>query len=146
MTSSANQNTSPAASRTGWYSYAIVRVVPRVERGEQINVGVILYAPERRFLAARIEFDAARVQALAPEADLPLIEQHLQSFQGIAEGNPNAGPLAALQQSDRFHWLTAPRSTIIQTSPVHTGLCADPNAALEDLLNDFVRQPKNVSG
>jgi hypothetical protein len=146
MTSSANQNASPAASRTGWYSYAIVRVVPRVERGEQINVGVILYAPELRFLAARIELDAARVRAFAPEADLPLIEQHLQSFQGIADGNPDAGPLAALPQSDRFHWLTAPRSTIIQTSPVHTGLCADPDAALEDLLNDFVRQPKNVSG
>jgi hypothetical protein len=132
-------NDSPGASRTGWYSYAIVRVVPRVERGEQINVGVILYAPEKRFLAARIEFDPDRVRMLSPGADLPLIEQHLRSFQGIADGSTEAGPLAALPQSDRFHWLTAPRSTIIQTSPVHTGMCADPEAALEDLLNGFVR-------
>jgi hypothetical protein len=136
-----DQNASPAASRTGWYSYAIVRVVPRVERGEQINVGVILYAPEKRFLAARIEFDPDRVRLLSPGADLPLIEQHLQNFQGIADGSAVSGPLAALPQSDRFHWLTAPRSTIIQTSPVHTGMCADPEAALEDLLNDFVRSP-----
>lgn len=139
MTTTENQSDSPAASRTGWYSYAIVRVVPRVERGEQLNVGVILYAPEKRFLAAQIEFDPDRVRVLAPKADLSLIEQHLRSFQGIADGSIEAGPLAALPQSDRFHWLTAPRSTIIQTSPVHTGICADPEAALDDLLNDFVR-------
>jgi hypothetical protein len=141
MTTTENQNDSPAVSRTGWYSYAIVRVVPRVERGEQINVGVILYAPELRFLAARIELDPDRVRAIAPEADLALIEQHLQGFQGIADGTPEAGALSALPQSDRFHWLTAPRSTMIQTAPVHTGVCADPEAALEDLLNDFVRPP-----
>jgi hypothetical protein len=139
MTTTENQPDSSTASRTGWYSYAVVRVVPRVERGEQINVGVILYAPELQFLAARIEFDPDRVRLLAPEADVPLIEQHLQNFQGIADGRAAAGPLAALPQSDRFHWLTAPRSTIIQTSPVHTGVCSDPRAALEDLLNDLVR-------
>jgi hypothetical protein len=139
MTTTENQWGSLAASHIGWYSYAIIRVVPRVERGEQINVGVILYAPELRFLAARIEFDPERVRVLAPGADLPLIEQHLQSFQGIADGKAEAGALAALPQSDRFHWLTAPRSTIIQTSPVHTGMCSDPEAALDDLLNDLVR-------
>jgi hypothetical protein len=139
MTTAENQSDSPAASHTGWYSYAIVRVVPRVERGEQINVGVILYAPEKRFLAARIEFDPDRVLMLSPGADLSLIEQHLRNIQAIADGSTEAGPLAALPQSDRFHWLTAPRSTIIQTSSVHTGMCADPEAALEDLLNDFVR-------
>ncbi|MGD9892465.1 MAG: DUF3037 domain-containing protein [Dehalococcoidia bacterium] len=139
MTTVEDRNDSPAGSRSGWYSYAIVRVVPRVERGEQINVGVILYAPELRFLAARIELDPDRVRAIAPGADLALIEQHLRSFQGIADGDDAAGPLAALPQSDRFHWLTAPRSTSIQTSPVHTGMCANPEAALEDLLNDFVR-------
>jgi hypothetical protein len=139
MPKAEDQNDSPAASRTGWYSYAIIRVVPRVERGEQINVGVILYAPELRFLAARIDLDPERVRVLAPETDLSLIEQHLRSFQGIADGKVEAGPLAALPQSDRFHWLTAPRSTIIQTSPVHTGVCTDPKAALEDLLNDLVR-------
>jgi hypothetical protein len=134
---------SPAGSRTErtGYSYAIIRVVPRVERGERINVGVVLFAPERRFLAAAIELDPARVRALAPDADLPLIEQHLHSIQAVADGAPEGGPLAALPQSDRFHWLTAPRSTIIQTSAVHTGVCADPAAALEDLLDDFVRLP-----
>lgn len=116
-------------------------MVPRVERGEQINVGVVLFAPEARFLAATIELDAARVRAIAPDAELSGIEEHLRSFQAIADGAAKGGPLAALPQSDRFHWLTAPRSTIIQTSPVHTGMSADPAAALEDLLNDFVRLP-----
>lgn len=123
------------------YSYAIIRVVPRVERGEQINVGVVLFAPERRYLDATIELDPVRIRAIAPDADLALIEHHLRNFQAIADGAAEGGPLAALPPSDRFHWLTAPRSTIIQTSPVHTGLCADPAAALEDLLTDLVRLP-----
>jgi hypothetical protein len=128
-----------------WYSYAIVRVVPRVERGECINVGVILFARTRRFLEARIELDPERLRALAPAVDTELIARHLATFVAIGAGSPEGGPLAALPQSERFHWLTAPRSTMIQTSPVHIGRCADPNAALEDLLDDYVRPPREGS-
>ncbi|MGH2583370.1 MAG: DUF3037 domain-containing protein [Dehalococcoidia bacterium] len=127
--------------RAGWYSYAIIRVVPRVERGEFVNTGVILFAPELRFLTARVALDPARVRALAPQTNVALIERHLQTFQAIAEGKPEGGPIAALPQSDRFHWLTAPRSTAIQTSPVHPGRCSNPDAAIADLLDAFVRSP-----
>lgn len=124
-----------------WYSYAIIRVMPRVERGECINVGAVLFARTHRFLAARLDLDAARLRALDPAADLALIERHLENFLAICAGDPAGGPLAALPFSERFHWLTAPRSTIIQTSPVHTGQCADPQVALEDLLAAYVRLP-----
>jgi hypothetical protein len=126
---------------TVWYSYAIVRVVPRVERGECINVGAVLFARPRRFLAARIELDPDRLRALAPELDLAAVERHLATFAAIAAGDEAGGPLAALPQSERFHWLTAPRSTTIQTSPVHIGHAADPAAALDDLLIAYVRPP-----
>ena len=130
---------SPPASPTVWYSYAIVRVVPRVERGECINVGVVLFARPRRFLEARMALDPARLRALAPDADDALIARHLETFVAICAGQPAGGPLAALPQSERFHWLTAPRSTMIQTAPVHVGRCADPTAALDDLLDRYVR-------
>ncbi len=136
-----DRNASPPASPTAWYSYALVRVVPRVERGECINVGVVLFARTRRYLAARVALDHARLRALAPDADLPLIERHLDNFLAICAGDPAGGPLAALPHSERFHWLTAPRSTIIQTSPVHIGRSDDPAAALEDLLDSYVRLP-----
>ncbi len=141
MPSSAGRSALPPASPTVWYSYAVVRVVPRVERGECVNVGVILFAREARYLAARVELDAARVRALAPEADLALIERHLATFVAIAEGRPEGGPVAALPPAERFHWLTAPRSTVIQTSPVHGGATSDPAATLEELLDAFVRPP-----
>jgi Protein of unknown function (DUF3037) len=134
-----DRNASPPASPTAWYSYALVRVVPRVERGECINVGVILFARTRRYLAARVALDHARLRALAPDANLPLIGRHLDNFLAICAGDPAGGPLAALPHSERFHWLTAPRSTIIQTSPVHIGRSDDPTAALEDLLDRYVR-------
>ena len=126
----------------GWYSYAIIRVVPRPERGEFVNAGVILFAPELRFLGAAVELDPARVRALAPDVDLDLVEQHLAVFQAVADGREEGGPIAALPQQDRFHWLTAPRSTVIQSSAVHTGQCADPRQAVEDLLDELVRPPK----
>ena len=129
----------PPASPIVWYSYAIIRVVPRVERGECINVGVIVFAREAGYLGARIELDAARLQALAPGADVALIDRHLRSFTAICAGASEGGPLAALPPSERFHWLTAPRSTVIQTSPVHVGATGDPEAALEELLAAFVR-------
>jgi len=122
-----------------WYSYAIVRVVPRVERGEYVNVGVVLFVRERRYLAARIEVDPVRLLALAPDLDLPLVERHLASFLAICEGGHTGGPLADLPPAERFHWLTAPRSTIIQTSPAHVGLTLDPPAELDRLLDAYVR-------
>lgn len=124
-----------------WYSYAAVRVVPRVERGEFVNVGVLLFARTARFLAARLEPDESRLLAIAPDLDLAAVERHLASFAAVCAGLPTGGPIARLPPSERFHWLTAPRSTIIQTSPVHVGQCADPRAALDDLLAALVRLP-----
>jgi hypothetical protein len=124
-----------------WYSYAIIRVVPRVERGECLNVGVVLFAREARYLAARVELDPARLRALAPGADVAQIERHLQALVAIAAGRPEGGPLAALPPAERYHWLTAPRSTVIQTAPAHEGVTADPAATLEELLAAFVRLP-----
>jgi hypothetical protein len=128
-----------------WYSYALVRVVPRVERGECINAGAILFARQARFLGAGVELDPARLLALAPDADVAAIARHLQSLADIAAGRPAGGPLAALPPSDRVHWLTAPRSTIIQPSPVHVGVAADPTAALESLLDAYVRPPRALA-
>lgn len=125
-----------------WYSYAIVRVVPRVERGECVNVGVVLFVRERRYLAARIELDPDRLLALSPDLDLSLVERHLASFLAISEGRPAGGPLADLPPAERFHWLTAPRSTIIQTSPAHVGRTLDPTTELEHLLDAYVRSPQ----
>jgi hypothetical protein len=124
-----------------WYSFAIVRVVPRVERGECVNVGVVLFVRERRHLAARIELDPARLQALAPDLDLALVGRHLATFQAICEGGKAGGPLSDLPAAERFHWLVAPRSTIIQTSPAHVGRTTDPAAEVERLLDAYVRQP-----
>ena len=124
-----------------WYSYAAIRVVPRVERGECLNAGVILFARAAAFLEARVELDAARLRAFAPWLDLNLVERHLAAFVAIGTGAPDAGPIAALSRSERFHWLTAPRSTLIQTSPVHIGCCPDPRAAVEELLDALVRPP-----
>ena len=122
-----------------WYSYAIVRVVPRVEREEFVNVGVILFARELLFLDARIELEAERVRALAPDLDVELVARHLRTFQAICAGDPAGGPVAALPPSERFHWLVAPRSTVIQTSAVHVGRCENPSEALEELMDEFVR-------
>ncbi len=141
MQGSAGRSRSPPDSRIVWYSYAVVRVVPRVERGECVNVGVILFARELGYLDARIELDRGRLRALAPYADVALIDQHLRAFSAICAGATDGGPLAALPPSARFHWLTSPRSTIIQTSPVHVGTTANPPAALEELLAALVRPP-----
>ena len=121
------------------FEYAIVRVVPRVERGEFVNAGVILYCRSLGYLAAAIELDRARLLALAPGADVALIESHLASVERICRGGPDAGPIGALEQAERFRWLVAPRSTVIQTSPVHEGVCEDPAAALEDAMQTLVR-------
>jgi hypothetical protein len=129
-----------------WYSYAIVRVVPRVERGEFLNVGVVLFGREQSFLKARFELDPERLRSLAPDVDLPTIERHLATFQAICDGQPSGGPIAALPAPERFHWLVAPRSTMIQMSPVHIGRSAEPAQALADLLNEFVRPVPHAAG
>lgn len=135
-------NSDPSPVPPAWYSYAILRVVPRVERGEFLNVGVILFARTRDFLDSRIELDEDRLRRLAPGADLDSIRTHLRAFQLVSQGAPNGGPIAALTSSERFHWLTAPRSTIIQASPIHVGACDDPQAAVEELMDAFVRPPE----
>ncbi|MBK9944731.1 MAG: DUF3037 domain-containing protein [Kouleothrix sp.] len=120
------------------FEYAIVRVVPRVERGEFVNAGAILFCRTRRFLAARIVLERPRLAALAPQLSLADVERHLALIPLICTGGPAGGPIGMLPLAERFHWLVAPRSTIIQTSPVHAGLCATPAAALDDLLERFV--------
>jgi hypothetical protein len=122
-----------------WYDYAVVRIVPVVERGEFLNAGVILRARTLKYLDVRIEVDEARLRALSPDADLDMVRSHLEVFNAIAKGDPAGGPIAALSLAERFHWLTTPRSTVIQTSPAHVGRCSDPVAALEDLMDRLVR-------
>ena len=121
------------------YDYAVIRVVPRVEREEFVNVGVIVACPPKDFLEARIELDEPRLQALDPTLDLDSIRRHLASIPLICVGGEAAGPIGKLSRRERFHWLIAPRSTIIQTSPVHTGRCTNLADTLEHLLNVMVR-------
>lgn len=123
------------------FDYAILRVVPRVEREEFVNAGVILFCLERDFLQARVELDGSRLLALWPAADVELVRQHLEAVPRICAGSPDAGPIARLSQRERFHWLVSPRSTIIQVSPVHSGLCEMPEHALNDLFRRMVRFP-----
>ena len=120
------------------FQYAIVRVVPQVERGECVNAGVVLFCRPRRFLAARVALDETRLLALAPDVDLDAVRGHLGALCRIAAGDAAAGPIAALPPSERFHWLVAPSSTIIQASPVHTGLTDDPEREVERLLDRLV--------
>ncbi len=120
------------------YDYAVVRVVPRVDREEFINAGVILFCRARRFLAASIELDEERLRALAPGIDVDVVRRHLEAFPRICAGEKDAGPIALLGQSERFHWLVSPRSTMIQVSPVHTGLCENPAERLEFLVRQLV--------
>ena len=127
-----------AAGDGTWYSYAVVRVVPHVEREEFLNAGVILFARTLNFLDVRIGIDEARLRALAPDIDLALVREHLKTFAAITAGDPAGGPIAGLSQSERFHWLTAPRSTIIQTSPIHVGRCEKPEKAIDELMREFV--------
>ena len=121
------------------YDYAVIRVVPRVEREEFVNVGIVLSCPALRFLQARIELDAMRLLAIDPAIDLDTVRRHLAAIPAICAGTPGSGPIGQLPQRARFHWLVAPRSSIIQTSPVHMGRCSDPGATIEHLLATMVR-------
>ncbi len=124
------------------FDYAVIRVVPRVEREEFINVGVIVSCQMKNFLKAGIELDEGRLTALDPAHDLATIRKHLDAIAMICRGGAEAGPIGILPQRARFHWLVAPRSTIIQTAPVHSGLCSDGEAMLEHLLHTMVRQSR----
>jgi len=115
------------------FDYTVIRVVPRVERQEFINAGILVYCPEKRFLDARIHLDEARLLALWPEVDVDVVKHHLAAFPRICAGDPAAGPIAKLAQRERFHWLSSPRSTIIQPSPVHTGICEHMDGVIDRL-------------
>jgi hypothetical protein len=127
------------------YDYAIIRVVPRVERGEFLNVGVIVSCPANGFLEARLALDEPRLLALDATLDIACLRAHLAAIPAICAGGTPAGPLGQLTRRERFHWLVAPRSTVIQTSPVHTGQGKDLAAVLEHLLDTMVRPPRAVS-
>lgn len=120
------------------FDYAILRVVPRVERQEFINAGVVAFCLEKRYLAARIRLDVARLRALWPDSDVEHAREHLEAVRRICDGDPAAGPIAKLSQRERFHWITSPRSTIIQPSPVHTGVCGETDALLDRLAGQFL--------
>ena len=123
------------------YDYAVVRVVPHVERGEFINAGVIVCATARAFLKARVALDEARLRALDPQADLATVRAALEAIVQVCEGGEAGGPIGRLPLRARFDWLVAPRSTMIQTSPVHAGRCTDPAAALDELVRKMVGPP-----
>ena len=124
------------------YDYAILRVVPRVDRGEAVNVGVILSCPERQFLEARIQVDEARLLTLDPTVDLPTVTETLNAIVAICRGDAETGPLGEMPQRNRFHFLVNPRSTIIQPSPTHTGRTLDPAATLDTLMRKLVDPPR----
>ena len=124
------------------YDYAIVRVIPRVERGERVNVGVILSCVDAEFLDARIEVDESRLLSLEPRVDLDAVRASLAAISGVCAGE---GPIGALPTRDRFRWLVSPRSTVVQTSAVHTGRTTDPTATLERLMDTMVRQSPSGS-
>jgi hypothetical protein len=118
------------------YEYAVVRVVPRVDRDEFINAGVIVFAKQQRVLEARVDVNDHRLRALWPDVDVAAVRQHLNAIKKICNGHRDAGPIARMSQSERFHWLTTPRSTVIQTSPIRTGLSSN----LAQLPDDLERK------
>jgi hypothetical protein len=126
---------------TSPFAYTVLRVVPDVERGERVNVGVVLFCRQRGFLGVRIHVDRARLRALAPGLAIHEVEGHLRGLSRVAEGADDAGPIAALSQSERFGWLSAPASTIVQPSEAHTGLCQDPATTLDNLFKRLVEGP-----
>jgi hypothetical protein len=124
------------------FEYAVLRIAPRVERGELVNVGVVLFCRTRRFLGLRVELadrHGAALRALAPDIDLDQVRAHLASIEAIVEGRPSAGPIAELDAPERFRWVTSPSSTVIQPSDVHGGVTDDPAASLDELFEKLVR-------
>lgn len=123
------------------FEYALLRVVPRPERGEFVNAGVVLYCPALRFLGARVHLDPERLRALDPKLDPEAVLAHLEAARAVCAGGRGAGPIGLLEPGERFGWLVAPRSTVVQPSPVHTGLAEDPQRALEHLARVMVLPP-----
>jgi hypothetical protein len=128
----------PASPELRPFEYAIVRVVPRVERGELLNAGIVLLSRAHRYLGARVQLDADALVALSPDCDPEAVRDHLHAIERVARGDADGGPIARLSPPERFHWLVSPSSTIIQPSSVHTGLTADPAATLEHLFRTLV--------
>jgi Protein of unknown function (DUF3037) len=124
------------------FEYALLRVVPRVERGEFVNAGVVLYCQEKRFLEAAIDLDPERLRVLDPRLDPEIVRAHLEAARRVCAGGPGAGPIGLLPPVQRFGWLVAPRSTVVQPGPVHTGLAEDPQQALDHLLRTMVQAPQ----
>lgn len=120
------------------YQYALLRAVPDVERGESVNVGVVVFSRRHGYLGLRTHVDEARLRALHPDVDVEALRRHLEGLAAVAAGDPGAGAVAALPPSERFGWLTAASSTIVQPSPIHTGLCDDPERLLERLFARLV--------
>jgi hypothetical protein len=120
------------------FDYATLRIVPCAERGEFVNAGVVMHCPERAYLACRVLVDEERLRSLWPSLDVPLVREHLEAFPKVAAGDPGAGPIARLSRRERFHWLVAPRSTMIQVSPVHSGMCLTPEETMSELFRRLV--------
>jgi len=120
------------------FEYAVLRVVPKVEREEFLNVGVVLYCPQQKFLQVQFHLDGERIKAFSAELDIPEIGQYLQAFENICAGTKDSGPIGKLAIADRFRWLTATRSTVVQTSKTHTGLCPDAKEKLDRLYRQLV--------
>lgn len=127
------------------YDYAIVRVVPRVERGEFVNAGVLISCQSAKLLDCGFDLDEARLRAIDPTADIEAIRQHLDAIKRICKGGADSGPIGELPARQRFHWLTAPRSSIIQMSPVHTGRAAKTEDVVEKLLERMVKPLRNLA-
>jgi hypothetical protein len=121
-----------------FFDYAVVRIVPAVEREEFFNAGVILFCPEQRFLGARVYLDKGKLKAFAPDLPLEDVQRRLEAIERICSGDPTAGPIAHLSQRARFHWLIAPRSTLVQISPAHSGICEEARSILERLFHEQV--------
>ena len=120
------------------YAYAVIRVVPRVERGEFVNVGVVLYSRPRKYLGVRMHLDRARLRALWSDLDIDAVARTLEVIQLVAAGDPAGGPIAALPAAERFGWISAPSSTVVQPGPVHAGLTTDPERAMEEMYRKLV--------
>lgn len=120
------------------FEYAVIRIVPKVEREEFINTGMILYARKPRFLGVKIELHQDKLACIAPELDVAVIQQYLNAFEAVAQGKKEGGAIACLEAASRFRWLTASRSTVIQTSKVHPGFCSDPEQKLTQLFEQLV--------
>lgn len=133
--------TLPSDPRWISYDFAVLRIVPHVYVGAFVPVGVMVHARTAEFIGMRAIEDGATLRARVPEVDHELLERYLRACRAVAEGDPSAGPVALAPPSERFHWLTAPRSDVIQSSPIHEGLCHDPRVALDELYERFVDIP-----